>query len=56
MSDCTPASTQNEPHPYQMLGGWLLYIVVSDFFSLPVRIANILLKVWRTNLNADLLA
>ena len=39
MSDFIPAPEQKKTHPYQKLGGWLLFIVVSNIISLSVVIA-----------------
>jgi len=34
MSDFTPTPMQNEAHPYQKLGGWLLFFVICNLFSM----------------------
>ncbi|MCL1951199.1 MAG: hypothetical protein FWF60_00075 [Oscillospiraceae bacterium] len=55
MSEYDPTPAQTKPHPYQKLDGWLLYFVVSDFLALPLRVANLLMKIKIANDRADMM-
>jgi len=35
MSEFSPTPAQNEPHPYQKLGGWLLFFTIFPLITLP---------------------